>query len=88
MVDISQFSNVAALAVLVAIIVQLVKSQLQAKLVPYAAIAVGVALAVVLGVVQQQIHTAADLVSWVVGGFLAALLAIGGYEASLDKIKL
>ncbi|MCL5264918.1 MAG: hypothetical protein M1343_06970 [Chloroflexi bacterium] len=88
MVDISQFSSVGALAVLVLLIIEVFKSKLDQEKAPYAAIVIGIVLAFVFGYVQHLINSPADLVSYVVGGALAGLTAVGGYEATIDKIKV
>lgn len=88
MVDITQFTSVLGLAILVGIIVQLVKPTLKPHLIPYAAILAGVSLALVTGWVLGALTTPAEVFSYVLGGVFAALLAVGGYEASIDKLKL
>lgn len=88
MIDISQFGSVAGLAVLIAIIVQLFKGAVTSEKVPFFAVGVGILIALLVAQVQGGLRTPADLVSNVVGGLLAALVAVGGYEASIDKLKV
>ena len=88
MVDLSQFGSIAGLAALVGLIIQVVKSQIQKTLIPYVAIGIGIVLAVLIGLALGQIHAAADVASWIVGGLLSGVAAIGGYEATLNQIQI
>ena len=87
MIDLSEFQTVVGLAVLVGIIIQFVKGYLDAAVVPWAAIVLGIVLAVVIGLVREQIGSADAAVSYIIGGLLAGLTAIGGYESSIDKLR-
>lgn len=88
MIDVSQFTSVASLAVLITILVQLVKPYVRSsKLVPLVAVAMGMGLAVLIQATTGQVHSYGDVIADAIGGLVAALIAIGGYESSLDKIK-
>lgn len=88
MVDVSQFTNVAGLAVLVGSLVQLTKGFIKPEKVPFYAIAMGIVLALSFGYVVGNLKTLADVASYGMGGLLAALITIGGYETTIDKIRL
>ena len=87
MIDLSQFQTVVGLAVLIGIIVQFVKGYLTAGVIPWVAIVLGIVLAVVIGMVKSELVSSEAVVSYVIGGLLAGLTAIGGYESSLDKLR-
>ncbi len=86
MVDLTQFGTVAGLALLVGIVIQVLKPLVAAKVVPYLALGLGLVLAVLIGFALGRITSTELLASYLVGGLLAGLAAIGGYEATLDKI--
>ncbi|TAK33501.1 MAG: hypothetical protein EPO21_13070 [Chloroflexota bacterium] len=88
MVDISQFLNVGALATLILILLQLLKGRIKTDYTPYVSILIGVVLMVLFGWIQALVKTPSDLVTYALSGLLSGLLAVGGYEASIDKIKL
>jgi len=73
--------------VLIGVIVQVLKPRVDGSFVPFFAICLGIVLAVLLGLTQGKIGNASDLASFIIGGFFAALTAVGGYEATIDKIK-
>ena len=81
MVDLSQFATVGGLAVLIAVIVQFVKQWLPQPSGPSLfALVVGLVLSPLIGAVLGHILVPADVLSWIIGGFFAAVAATGGYS--------
>lgn len=92
MVPLDQFTSVGGLAVLLVIIAQLIKQKWPPRwggpeAVPYLTILLGVILAPLINVSQGTLTEWGQLLGYILGGLFAALLAIGGYEATLDKVK-
>lgn len=92
MIDLNQFTTIAELAVLIGVIVQAYKlirkpPDTEKDSLPIVAIVAGLILAPLFGWVLGKIQTNEDFVSFVVGGFLAGVSSVGGYEATVDKLK-
>jgi small basic protein len=85
MIDLAQFGTVAGLAILVGVIIQVFKASVPADKVPYLAILVGIVLSLGIAEVRNELLTSESVVSYLIGGFFAALTAIGGYEATLNR---
>lgn len=87
MIDLTPYGTVAGLAVLIGILVQVFKSQLNKEGIPYVAMALGVVLALLIGYARGQVVGLEAVINHGIGGLLAGLLAVGGYEASIQRIK-
>lgn len=88
MVELSQFMTVPGLAVLVLVFVQLVKGKVKPEWTPLFAVVVGIVVNVLLAWTNHALKLPADWLSVGLGGLFAGLMAVGGYEMVLDKIKL
>lgn len=92
MIDLTQFGSVVGLAVLVGVLLQLVKLRMapddpQKPNLPYYAVGLGIALAVLIAGVMGNLDSPQDVLSYAIGGLFSGLTAIGGYETTVDKIK-
>lgn len=88
MLDLSQFTSVGGLAVLLVVIIQFLKTSIGSRAaVPWVSVALGIVLMILFNWVAGNVKTPAEWVSYGFGGFVAGLTATGGYEATVDKIK-
>ncbi len=91
MVDLSQFAGVggiAALAGLVGVIIgAFYPKSWSTDYKPHVATVLAIVLAILIGLATGSLKTGADWLSWGLGGLLAGLSAVGGYEATWDKLK-
>jgi len=91
-IDVGQFTNISAIAVLVMIAIQALKrvhplSDGQKDWVPLLALALGMMLGPVLGYAARHPMNGPDIVAHMLGGFLAGAESVGLYEVVWDKVK-
>jgi hypothetical protein len=74
------------LAVIVSIIVQVTKKWIPEDIIPLFAIGVGMALALVVGILALSMRTPTQIAVLAFTGFLSGATAIGYYEAQSNKV--
>lgn len=89
MIDLAQFLTVGGLATFLILLSQALKTYLpptDVRYIPYATLGLGVACGELFAGTTGHLITSQDWLSYGVGGLIAGFTAIGGYEATLDKI--
>lgn len=91
-IDISVLLTIGGLAAAVGFIMQLAKqvwlpSDPDKAWVPFGTVVLAILLAVVAAVSQGALQSGQDILRVVLLGLMAGGAAIGGYEATLDKLK-
>jgi hypothetical protein len=89
MIDLNQFLTVGGLATFLLLLTQALKTyvpKVDAQYIPFATLGLGVLLGEGFAASTAHLTTSQDWVSYGVGGLIAGFTAIGGYEATLDKI--
>lgn len=89
MVDLNQFLTVGGLAAFLLLLTQALKTYVptvDARYIPFATLGLGVVSGEIFAGTTGHLLAQQDWVSYGVGGLIAGFTAIGGYEATLDKI--
>lgn len=91
MVDLSQYAGVGGIAVLAGLVGVIIAAfypkSLSVEYKPHVSALLAILLAVLIGYTTGSLKTGGDWLSWGLGGLLAGLSAVGGYEATWDKLK-
>jgi len=89
MVDLNDFLSIGGLAGIVLAIVKFLRLYFKTEHLPLVSVVVGMVLAELFAYVLGLLLSPADVVAYLVGGFLAGLSASGGYDlGSMTKRML
>jgi hypothetical protein len=84
-----QFLVDGGAAVFVALVIGIIKGRWSdlSDVLPLFAIVIGIILSIFIGLGMQVILTWADFTTYALTGLFIGLAAVGGYEATWDKLK-
>lgn len=89
MIDLNQFLTVGGLATFLLLLTQALKAYIpsaEARYIPFATLGLGILFGEVFAGATGHLSITQDWLSYGIGGLIAGFTAIGGYEATLDKM--